>query len=163
MAHRIKQIFLRPAMGIMAGDTGIRARQNTPMGHHKLWCSCVMTTGAQITHPGDGHGGKIGTMGLMAGAAILCRGLMHESVTPVFGDPGMAAQTQGRLAQVQITTVNRAVTIVAGRAITLLYRLMTNSKRLNRRGNIAMTIKADRSRGTLDQIGLIAAVGTMTA
>lgn len=101
-------------------------------------------------------------MGLMAGAAACCRRLMHKTIPPVFSDPGMAAQAQSGLSQFEITAVDRAMTVVAGGAITILYRLMTHSNILAFSGDIAMTIETDRTRCSFNQIRLVAAVGTMT-
>jgi hypothetical protein len=106
MANRIEQIFLQPAMGVMAGDTGVGARLNPLMGSKK-WCVIlIVTTGTQITYAADRQSSKIRAMGLMARAAILCRRLMDKAITPMHGDLDMTAQTQRWLPAFEVTAVD---------------------------------------------------------
>jgi hypothetical protein len=48
MAHGVKQILFRPAMGIMAGDARFRPRLDPLMGFEKTSCLLLMALGAEL-------------------------------------------------------------------------------------------------------------------
>ena len=49
MAYRIKQIFLRSAMGIMTGDARFRSRPDPLMGVGKICTILFVAFGAELT------------------------------------------------------------------------------------------------------------------
>jgi hypothetical protein len=55
MAHRIKQVFLRSAMGIVAGDTGFRPWRDPLMGFDKTGCLLIMALGAEFADRDNGQ------------------------------------------------------------------------------------------------------------
>ena len=161
MPYRIQQILFRAAMGVMTGNAAVATRHNPLVGRSKPWCSLIMTTGAQLTDGADGHGGKIGTVGIMTGRAVLRRRLMQSTVAPVLGNLTVTTEAQGRLTTGQITVMGGTVTAVAGRTLTFSHRLMGKLDLADRGFHLAVAIHAHLSRPSLEQAGLVGAVGAM--
>jgi hypothetical protein len=103
VAHRIEQVLLRPAMGIMAGDAGCGTRFQPLVNIEKACASLFVTLGAELIDGSRGQLGVIGAVGTMTGGAVLGGGGMGGAVPPVFCHIAMAVEAEGRLPLVQIT------------------------------------------------------------
>lgn len=97
MAHRVKQVLLRSAMGIMTGYAGRWSRHDLMMRGGKLRSIRFMALRAERSDLIHFQGAVIRTMGPMTGGAFLSRRGMGRAVTPVFGHLAMATQAERRL------------------------------------------------------------------
>lgn len=161
MTHRVEQIFLRPAMGIMAGDARRRSRFEALVGLVETRRILVVTVGTELGDRCHGQLGMVGAMSTVAGGAVLGSRRVRGAIPPELGDLAVTAETQGRLSLVQVAIVWGTVTVVAGIALQLDYRLMLDFELFHRRSGLRMTRQAETAGLILDQFPLAGAMGGM--
>ena len=161
MTHWIKQVLLRSAVGVVAGNARFRPRLYPLMGIDKTFGVLLMALGAELTARLPGQCGMVRAVGVMAGGAILCGRLVQSALPPILGHLAVTAETKGRLALALIAGMRRPVAAVAGHALHRSRGLMPDLVTAQLSRDVRMAVETDLPWLVLDQISLLGGVGAV--